>query len=154
MKIKKEDFIKQVKRQLEKDTDEVVQQLVEFVDTAIISHKFDDGFPGHELQPTTIKKKGSNKVGVDTGALMRAATALNNWDVSTTVAGTQRFAARKQVFGLTAYSHYVRTKIGGQIDFLSITDEDIVKLQSKTKELFSRKKYTSSGRIRKIIKEI
>ena len=154
MKIKKEDFARQVKHQIEKDIDEITQRLADFTDNNIIAHKFEAGFPGHELQPTTIKKKGNDRVGIKSGALLRAATAFTTWSLYPASVGGQRPAAIKRKNGLTAYSNFVKTKIGGELDFLSITPEEITNLQSKIKQFFSQKNYKGNGRLRIVRKEV
>lgn len=146
------DFGQFILRQLGKDVNSIVSQLASFLDAQIIDRKFQEGFPGHELQQSTIRQKGHARVGEKTGALRRAATLWSNWSFYTFVPGKVRPAMMKQSRGLTAYADMVRTKIGGELDFLGLTTEDIVNYEGKIRQMFGQRGYGGDGKIRVIRK--
>lgn len=118
-----------IQETLHKDLDELISALATHVDENVIDQKFQEGFPGHKLTERTIRKKGHNRVGEDTGALRRAATLWTNWSIWPTSLGNVRPAMVKKRHGLTAYANMVKTKIGGVVDYLAVEGDDVVKMQ-------------------------
>ncbi len=148
------DFSRAIAAKIEKDTDLVTQKIAQFVDTNVIKAKFDKGFPGHELTEKTKKKKGSSQVGVDSGRLLAAATAFVNWSLYPTKIGTNRPSIVKKKYGLTEYSHMVKTKKGGKLDFIGITEKDLQTVELQIKKEFGSKKYKGDGKLRLVKKSV
>lgn len=141
-------FAKVIESGYTKDLDDLTSSMITHIDEFVIDQKFQEGFPGHQLQKSTIKKKGNDKVGEDTGKLRRAATLFTNWSVWPSVLGTVRHAAVKKRHGLTAYANMVKTKIGGAVDYLALGSDDIVKIQGFVRERMTRKGYSGNFNIR------
>lgn len=142
-----------VNQTLQRDIDPIVSRLQTVIDNNVIDQKFQEGFPGHENTPSTIKKKGSNKVGTDTGKLREAATLWNNWTVYPfRESSTVRPLARKEKHGLTDYSDYVRTKVGGLLDFLALESKDIASLEIDIRKEFGKRQYKGTGIVKVIRK--
>ncbi|NUM33410.1 MAG: hypothetical protein HUU50_02605 [Candidatus Brocadiae bacterium] len=133
---------------MQSDIDQLVSSLATHIDETVIDQKFQDGFPGHKLTPRTIKKKGHDRVGEDTGALRKAATLWTNWSIWPTTIGGHRPAMVKRRHGLTAYASMIKTKEGGPVDFLGIEPGDIVKMQGFIRAYMSKKGYKGEWKIR------
>jgi len=144
------DFDKILKDKLVKDTDQMISELATFINMNVIDRKWQEGFPGHTLQPKTIKRKGHNRIGENTGALRRAATLWTSWTIFPFSPGTFRPAFYKAKRGLTDYALAVRTKVGGDLDFLGVTSEDVVRIETGIKQIYAKKNYGGTGRIRMI----
>ncbi len=141
-------FSREIIKATENDANIVTQQLATFIDNQVIARKFDEGFPGHQLSQRTIKRKKSTKVGIETGALRRAATLFTNWSLFHHRAGMVYRAAVKKKYGLTWYAHMVRTRIGGELDFLGLSKEDLTNVENKIQALYRAKNYKGSGKVR------
>lgn len=148
-----EEFGKLLLKQLTKDTDQITQQLADFIDENVIRRKFEQGFPGHKLTPAYAKKKGSSKVGVNTGKLRAAATAFTNWQLYASTPGALKPALIKGKKGLTAYSEKVKTKIGGELDYLALNSQDLINVGNQARTLYARKNYQGSGKLKFVKRE-
>lgn len=143
-------FEKVILAQLKTDMDELTGVLSTHIDENIIDRKFQGGFPGHKLAKRTIRKKGHERVGEDTGALRRAATSWKSWAMHPFEAGTVRKQLEKKKHKLTHYASALSTKIGGKVDFLELTAEDAVNMQGFVRGFLRSRKYAGDGSIKVI----
>jgi hypothetical protein len=141
-------FDKIILNKLGSDVDQVVSELATFINENVIDRKWQENFPGHELSPATIKKKGNDRIGVKSGDLRRQATLWTTWSIFNFVPGGIRPAMIKKKHGLTAYSNMVKTNIGGELDFLGVDSKDITNIQSAIQRAFAKRNYKGSGQIR------
>jgi len=145
------DFNKPILRKMQADMDALVKNLANHIDEHVIEEKFKRGFPGHQLQPTTIRRKGHDRVGEDTGKLQKAASSWVNWTIRTSSVGSRTRVLEKDKRRLTTYG-FVATKIGGSLDFLDIAPEDTANIQGFIRSFLRAGRYKGSGAI-KVIKK-
>jgi len=144
-------FEKHVFATIDADMRSVNVKIAQFIDQNVIDRKFDEGFPGHELTPDYVRAKQRAgypaRVGERTGALRQAATKVTNWSLWQPAVGKLAPLAIKQRRGLTAYAEMVKTKTGGEIDFLRPDAGDAVNIQAQLFRLLGPN-YKRKGAIR------
>lgn len=143
-----DDLKKEVSEKYRKDLLVIQQRLARFIDVNIIGEKFRSGFNGHKLKKSTIKKKGNDKLGVETGALRKAAVAFTSWQMfGATLSKKHQFMIKDQN-KFTDYSSAFRTEIGGKIDIVKLEPEDISKINSELKIILNSLGYSAKGFLR------
>lgn len=145
-----QEFEKEIKSKYAKDMIQIQQRLGAFIDHQVIGRKFDKGFKGHKLTPRTIKRKGHDKVGVQSGELRKKAVAFTSWQLFGPTGGKRERLMTKDQHGLTPYSDVIRTSIGGKIDVMKLEPEDISNISTELRRIFASLGYEPSGTLQVI----
>ena len=129
-------------------------RLANFIDTDVIDRNFKEGFPDNAILSSTLKRKKNKKIGEETGRLRAKATSFTSYQLFEPKVGTRTILFKKKKSGLTPYSHLVSTSIGGEIDFLEITADDLASISTKFAQIIRSLGYGSNGKMNLLKKSV